>query len=174
MGATIMITIEEARRVAIEEPGLVSSGGFDALTRPLIGLKVALARQAYGSVLMIEMGRLTQGTGPRWHLRGEASLVFEWHWRFEAGSDAVFGSSSEAAFIYAQLIELRGQRVTGIRLEGRFPELILELSGGLRARSLPCVEEDPGWWLWLPDKSSLHWEEGTLRHEGPAATPRRP
>lgn len=170
-----MITVEEARRVTIERPGLVSKDGFEALTRPLIGLTVALARQAYDSVLMIEMGRLTQGTGPRWHLRGEASLVFEWSWRFETDSGVVFGSSSEAAFVYAQLVELRGQKVTGIRLEGRFPELILELSGGLRARSLACVEDDPGWWLWLPDKSSLHWEDGALRHEGPPdATPRRP
>lgn len=172
---TIMTTIEEALGVTAERPMPVSSPDFDALTRPLIGLKVALARQAYGSVLMIEMGRLTQGTGPRWHLQGEASLVFEWSWRFETDSEVVFGSSSEAAFVYAQLVELRGHRVTGIRLEGRFPELILELSGGLRVRSLACVEDDPGWWLWLPDRSSLHWEDGALRHEGPPApTPRRP
>ncbi len=162
-----MMTIEETRGARVDRPVLVSSERFDALIRPLIGLKVALARQGYGSVLMIELGRLTQGSGSRRYLRGEASLVFEWSWRFEADSRVAFGSSSAAPFVYAQLIELRGQRVTGIRLEGRFPELILELSGGLRAHSLACVEEDPGWWLWLPDRSSLHWEGGAIRHEPP-------
>lgn len=164
-----MMTIEETRGARADRPVQVSHAGFDALIRPLIGLKVALARQGYGSVLMVELGRLTQGTGSRRYLQGEVSLVFEWSWRFETASGVAFGSGSEAPFVYAQLIELPGQRVTGIRLEGRFPELILELSGGLRARSLACVEEDPGWWLWLPDRSSLHWEDGAIRHE-PAGT----
>jgi hypothetical protein len=162
-----MTTIEEARRVPAGQPGSVSGDGFDALIRPLIGLRVALARQAYGSVLMVELGRLAPGAGPRWHLRGEASLVLEWSWRFETDSGVAFGSSSTAPFVYAQLAELRGQRVAGIHLEGRFPELILELSGGLRAHSLACVEGDPGWWLWLPDRSSLHWEDGAIRHQRP-------
>jgi len=59
--------------------------------------------------------------------------------------------------------------VTGVRLEGPFPELVLELSEGLRARSPACVEGDPGWWLWLPDKSSVHWEKRALRHQRPKA-----
>lgn len=164
-----MTTVEQAREVRIERPVLVSDDGFDAAIRPLIGLKVALARQGYGSVLMVELGRLTQGSGSRRYLRGEASLVFEWSWRFETDSGIAFGSSSTPPYVYAQLNELRGQRVTGIHLEGRFPELILELSGGLRAHSLACVEGDPGWWLWLPDRSSLHWEDGAIRHERPAA-----
>jgi hypothetical protein len=162
-----MITIEEARRVQIERQSLVPGEGFAELTTPLVGLKVALARQAYGSVLMIELGRLSQGSGSRPHLRGEASIVLEWSWRFETDSDVIFGSCSEAPFVYAQLLELRGQRITGIRLEGRYPELVVELSSGLRAHSLACVESDPGWWLWLPDRSSLHWQGGALRHEPP-------
>jgi len=168
-----MITIEETRGIGIERPVFGPNDSFDTLTRPLIGLQVALARQAsrqaYGSVLMLELGRLTQGSGSRPYLRGDASLVFEWSWRFETDLGVAFGSSSSAPFVYAQLAELRGQRVTGIHLEGRFPELVLELSGGLKARSLACVESDPGWWLWLPDKSSLHWESGSLRHEQPRA-----
>ena len=167
----MMITVEQAHEIEIERPVLASGDSFTTLTRPLIGLQVALARQAsrqaYGSVLMLELGRLTQGSGSRPYLRGEASLVFEWSWRFETDAGVAFGSSSSAPFVYAQLAELRGQRMTGIRLEGRFPELILELSGGLSARSLACVESDPGWWLWLPDKSSLHWENGAIRHEQP-------
>lgn len=162
-----MTTIEQSRGIRIEPPAFLSDEGFAAAVRPLIGLKVALARQGYGSVLMIELGRLTPGSGTRRHLRGEASLVLEWSWRFEAASGVAFGSSSGPAFVYAQLLELRGQRVTGITLEGRCPELIVELSNGLRARSLTCVEGDPGWWLWLPDKSSLHWEDGAIRRERP-------
>jgi hypothetical protein len=164
-----MTTIEEAG-VRVARPVFVPSDSFETLIRPLIGLKVALARQAYGSVLMLELGRLTQGSGSHRHLRGDASLVLEWSWRFETDSGVAFGSSSEAPFVFAQLAELKGQRVTGIRLEGRFPELILELSGGLRVHSLACVEGDPGWWLWLPDGSSLHWEDGDVRHEKPRAS----
>lgn len=167
MGVMDMMTVEQVRRIEIERPILGSGDSFDMLTRPLIGLQVALARQAYGSVLMLELGRLTQGSGSRRYLRGDASLVFEWSWRFETDSGIAFGSSSSAPFVYAQLAELRGQRVTGVRLEGRFPELVLELSGGLRAHSLACVESDPGWWLWLPDKSSLHWADGAIQHERP-------
>jgi hypothetical protein len=163
----MLTTIEETRGIGIERPVFGSNDGFETLTRSLIGLQVALARQAYGSVLMLELGRLTQGSGARRYLRGDASVVFEWSWRFETDSGVAFGSSSSAPFVYAQLNELRGQRVTGVRLEGRLPELILELSGGLRARSLACVEGDPGWWLWLPDRSSLHWENGAIRYERP-------
>jgi|SRR3954449_2167530 hypothetical protein len=162
-------TITETRGIGIERLLLGSSPNFDTLTRPLSGLQVSLARQASrqacGSVLMLELGRLTQGSGARPYLRGEATLAFEWSWRFETDSGVLFGSSSETAFVYLQLNELQGQRVTGIRLDGQFSELVLELSGGLRARSLACVEGDPGWWLWLPDKSSLHCEKGALRHE---------
>jgi len=169
----MMTTIEETRGIGIERLLLGSYDGLDTLMRPLIGLPVSLARQASrqacGSVLMLELGRLTQGSGSRPYLRGEATLVFEWSWRFETDSGVIFGSSSEAAFVYLQLAELPGQRMTGIRLDGPFPELVLELSGGLRARSLACVEGDPGWWLWLPDKSSLHWEKGALRHQRPKA-----
>jgi hypothetical protein len=169
----MLTTIEETPGIGIERLLLGSGVSFNALTRPLIGLQVSLARQASrqacGSVLMLELGQLTQGSGSRPYLRGEATLVFEWSWRFEADSGVIFGSSSEAAFVYLQLAELQGQRVTGIRLDGPFPELVLELSGGLSARSLACVEGDPGWWLWLPDKSSLHWEKGALRHQRPKA-----
>ena len=166
-------TIAETRGIGIERLLLGSSSNFNTLTRPLIGLQVSLARQASrqacGSVLMLELGRLTQGSGARPYLRGEATLAFEWSWRFETDSGVLFGSSSETAFVYLQLTELQGKRVTGIRLDGPFSELVLELSGGLRARSLACVEGDPGWWLWLPDKSSLHCEKGALRHERPQA-----
>ncbi len=167
----MLTAIEKNLGIGIEQLLLGSHHNFDTLTRPLIGLQVSLARQASrqacGSVLMLELGQLMQGSGSRPYLRGEATLVFEWSWRFETDSGVVFGSSSEAAFVYLQLAEVQGQRVTGIRLEGPFPELVLELSGGLRARSLACVEGDPGWWLWLTDKSSLHWEKGTLRHQKP-------
>lgn len=163
--------VKQSRGIEIDRPFFGPTTNFDALTRPLIGLPVMLARQASrqscGSVLMLELGRLTQGSGARPYLRGDASLVLEWSWRFETDSGIIFGSSSAAGFVYLQLAEVQGQRVTGVRLEGPFPELVLELSGGLRARSLACVEGDPGWWLWLPDKSSLHWENGALRHEKP-------
>jgi hypothetical protein len=160
-----MTTIEEVHEPRVDLPVLASCGDFAALTRPLIGFRVALARQRCGSALTVELGQLTPASGPRPYLRGEASFMLEWNWRFEMESGVAFGSSSSNAFAYAQLAELRGQRVTGIYLESRLPELVVELGGGLRAHSLACVEGDPQWWLRLPDNSALHWAGGALRHE---------
>jgi hypothetical protein len=160
-----MTTIGNVQAPRVDPPVFAPSEDFTALTRPLVGLKVALARQGYGSVLTLELGRLIPTSGPRRYLRGEASLTLEWNWRFETESRVLFGSSSSDPFLYAQLLELRGQRVTGVYLEGRLPELVVELSGGLRARSLACVEGDPQWSLSLPDGTLLYCEGCALRHE---------
>jgi hypothetical protein len=160
-----MTTIEEVYEPRVDLPVLASCGDFAALTRPLIGLRVALARQGYGSALTVELGQLTPASGSRRYLRGEASFTLEWNWRFEMELGVAFGSSSSNPFVYAQLAELRGQKVTRVYLESRLPELVVELSGGLRAHSLACVEGDPQWCLRLPDSSALHWGGGALRHE---------
>src|SRR3954467_7662554 len=135
-----MTTIEEFQKLRVDLPIFNLGEDFAVLTRPLIGLKVALARQEYGSALTLELGGLIPTSGPRRYLRGEASLMMGRNWRFEMESGVAFGSSSSSPFIYAQLAELRGQRVTGIYLENRLPELVVELSGGLRAHTLSCGE----------------------------------
>src|SRR3954452_138174 len=160
-----MTTIEEFQKPRLDVPIFNWCEDFATLTRSLVGLKVALARQEYGFALTLELGQLIPTSGPRRFLRGDASLMLGRNWRFEMESGVAFGSSSSSPFIYAQLAELRGQRVTGIYLENRLPELVVELSGGLRAHPLSCGEGDPYWCLMLSDHSSLHWEDGALRHE---------
>src|SRR5215213_9532143 len=90
----------------------ISREEFMDLTRPLIGLPVSLARQRPGGALIIDLGGLTPAPGPRRGLRGEASLVLEWDWRFEVESGILFGSSSSEPFVYSQLMSLMGQGVT--------------------------------------------------------------
>lgn len=152
---------------------IISREEIASLTRPLIGLEVARAYQGYGSVVHMGFGRLIPAIG-RWKgLRAEASLMLEWDWRFETDSGVVFGSSSSNPDLDAGLAELAGQSVVAISLEGRLPELVVELSGGLRARSCSCHEGDPRWGLWLPDGTWIHCKAGMLHHsrmgEGKAA-----
>lgn len=136
-----------------------------SLTRPLIGLEVARAYQGYGSTARIDLGRLIPAIGRRRGLRAEASLMLEWDWRFETDSGIVFGSSSSNPVQEAGLAELAGQSVVAAGVEGRLPEIVVELSGGLRARSCSCHEGDPRWGLWLPDDTWIHCEAGVLHHE---------
>lgn len=135
-----------------------------SLTRPLIGLEVARAYQGYGSVVHMDFGRLMPAIGRRQGLRAEASLMLEWDWRFETDSGVVFGSSCSGPDLAAGLAELAGQSVVAVGVEGRLPELVVELSGGLRARSCSCHEGDPRWGLWLPDGTWIHCEAGVLHH----------
>lgn len=144
---------------------IVSRDELTDLARPLVGLKVSLARQVHGGMLVMDLGRLTPTPGPRRYLRGEVSLLFEWDWRFETDSRIVFGSSSSDPFIHAQLTSLGDQAVAGVRLERGIPDLVVELGGGLRVRSAGCVEGGPHWSVWLRDNSWLYCVEGALHHE---------
>jgi hypothetical protein len=144
---------------------IVSPEELTALTLPLVGLRVSLARQINGCTLAMDLGRLAPASGPRRYLRGEFSILFDWDWRFETDSGIVFGSSSSEPFIYAQLTSLGDQSVSAVRLERGAPDLVVELSGGLRVRSAGCVEGGPHWSVWLSDSSWLYCAEGALHHE---------
>jgi hypothetical protein len=146
---------------------IVSPDEFRNLTRPSIGLGVSLTRQVNGCMLVMDLGRLTPTPGPRRYLRGEVSILFEWDWRFETDSGVLFGSSSSDPFVYAQLASLGAQTVLEIDLERGIPDLVVELSGGMRVRSASCAEGDPRWSVWLADGSWLHCEEEALHHEAP-------
>jgi hypothetical protein len=141
---------------------IVSREEFPSLTRPLIGLKVARASQGYGSAILVDLGRLIPEIGGRRSLRAEAALILEWDWRFETESGIVCGSSSSNPAIADGLAELEGRSVVAVRVEGRLPELVAELDGGLWIRSCACVEGDPQWSLRLPGGSWLHCEAGAI------------
>ena len=143
---------------------IISREEFASLTRPLIGIKVARAYQGYGSVVHMDLGRLRPAIGGRLDLKGEVSLMLEWDWRFETDSGIAFGSSSSHPDLATELAELEGQSVVAFSLEGRLPDLVVELSGGLRARSCSCREGDPRWGLWLPDSTWIHCEAGVLHY----------
>lgn len=144
---------------------VVSREEFSDLTRSMIGLPVSLARQGLDGALILDLGRLTPTSGPRRYLCGEVSLVLEWDWRFEWKSEIVFGASSSEAYVYAQLSTLSGQSVVGVRVQGEVPELVVDFSQGLRARSFASAEGDARWNLGLADGSCLYCERGALHHE---------
>ena len=144
---------------------IVSRDEFTDLAVPMVGLKVSLARQVNGGMLVMDLGRLTPTPGPRRYLRGEVSILLDWDWRFETDSGIVFGSSSSDPFIHAQLISLGDQSISGVRLERGTPDLVVELGGGLRVRSAGCAEGGPHWSVWLSDSSWLYCAEGALHHE---------
>jgi hypothetical protein len=143
---------------------IISREEFASLTRPLIGIKVARAYQGYGSVVHMDLGRLRPAIGGRLDLKGEVSLMLEWDWRFETDSGIAFGSSSSQPDLATELAELEGQSVVAFSLEGGLPDLVVELSGSLRARSCSCREGDPRWGLWLPDSTWIHCEAGALHY----------
>jgi hypothetical protein len=144
---------------------IISREELARLTHPLIGLEVSRASSGYGSAVLMDFGQLTPVTlGRRQSLRGEARLMLEWDWRFETDLGIVFGSSSSNPDLAAGLAELEGQSVVALSVEGNPPDLVVELSGGLRARSCSCREGDPRWALWLPDRTFIHCEAGVLHH----------
>jgi len=160
-----MMRTKPAEELQVDSSLIVSLADAAALTRPLTGLPVSIARQVADGALVIDLGLLTPAAGPRRYLRGEASIVLQGDWRFETDSGVVFGSSSSEAFIYGQLMSLIGQTVVRISMAEGIPELVLELSGGLRARSFACIEGSPRWSLCLGDGSWLLCDGSALRHD---------
>ena len=69
--------------------------------------------------------------------------MLEWSWRFESEREVVFGASDSHPVIETGLAGLTGSRIVDIRLEGRLPELVFELSSGLWLRSFAPLGGDP-------------------------------
>ena len=53
-----------------------------------------------------------------------------------------------------RLPKLKGRTVTSINVEGRLPELIIQLSGGLWVHSFATEEGQPQWCVFLDRKQS--------------------
>ncbi len=144
----------------------ISSEQFHALTRPLIGLSVSRTWQGYGTAIFFELGDLVE----RKHTRkdgstrithwGQATVDLEIGWRVERLRSVYFGSSSEDKRISNCLNKLQGLEVVNVTVQGRLPEIVVQLSGGFWLQSFSTWEGQPEWALFFNENAETRsWIE---------------
>jgi hypothetical protein len=148
-------------------PKVISTDEFQNLTRRLVGLPVSAAWRGFGSAVFFEFGQLSQNGTKQ--AKGEATAMIEWSWRVEKAKSVMFGSFSGEPKIARGLQSLVGRRVMEVVVEGRLPELVIHLSGGLWVHSFTTVEGHPEWSLFLPGNNCLSSRLGRLEKEACAA-----
>lgn len=139
----------------------ITAAGFRERVAPLLGMEVSRAWRGHGSALFLELGALHDEPGFR-GAQGQATVMIEWSWRVERPRSIAFGSWSTDRKMDFAIPRLAGRRVESIAAEGRLPELVIALSGGLWVHAFTTVEEQPQWVLFLPDQSWLHVVGGRL------------
>ena len=141
----------------------ISRKEFTELTRCLLDLPVSHAWRSGGSAIFLELGKLTsdEENNPN----GEATFMLEFDWRVEKLRSIYFGSTSGNRKIANGLRRLTQQKVTGVEVEGRLPELILTFSGNLWLRTFTLYEPQPMWTIFLPSGKCLSSEQGKIKIE---------
>jgi hypothetical protein len=91
--------------------------------------------------------------------------MIEWSWRVEGPRSIRFGSWSTDTKIDHGLPRLAGRRVRDVTLEGRIPELVVALSGGVWVHSFATVEPQPRWVLFLGDGDWCFCRRGRLERQ---------
>ena len=133
---------------------------FQAITRTLIGLRISRAWRSDGSIVYFELGQLS----PHHYTRkdgsiltryyGEASIYLELGWRVERLRSIFFGSSSSRKRIDNCLKKMEGLEVMDISIQGRLPELVVQLSDGFWLQSFSSDEGQPEWDLRFGEDAS--------------------
>jgi len=120
-----------------------------------------LAWKGYGSVIFLELGRLSPPRQPRGqHERGEACVCVGWNWRVESSSSILFGSADTRPKIAEGIRGLQGSRIDNIAVDCAVPEILLSFSNHQRMRSLAITIGDPEWGIRLPSGSWLSTRNG--------------
>jgi len=142
----------------------ITAAEFRGWVAPLEGLAVSRAWRGHGTALFLELGALHEvpllrgGTS----LKGAATVMIEWSWRVERPRSIAFGSWSTDRRMDFGVARLQGRRVAGVTVEGRLPELVMALSGGVWVHAFSTVEGQPRWTVFLPDGSWLTVAGGLL------------
>jgi hypothetical protein len=115
-------------------------------------------------MLCLELGKLGryERTG---NPKGEAAIMLEWDWRVERRRAIAFGTSSSDGRMDRGIASLQNRMVEALTLEGRLPELLAHLSGGLLLRSLAAVEGQPQWSLFVSRSTWLTVRRGHIYRE---------
>ena len=137
---------------------IISTDQFAEHVRPISGLPISHVWRGYGSAIFIEFGDLTECTvqyrGGRQSIfhDGQFGVMIQWSWRVERPRSIYFGSWSTNKVIDNRLPKLLHKTVKSIEVEGRLPELVIELSEGLWVHSFSTNEGQPYWCLYLDRK----------------------
>lgn len=144
-------------------PEVISTDEFRELTRCLVGLTVSKVWRGFGSAVFFEFGKLSRhGTT---QAKGEATAMLEWSWRVEKARSVMFGSLSGERKIARGLQALSGRKALDVLVEGRLPEIVIRLSGGLWVHSFTTAEGHPEWTLFLPGNTCVSSRLGRLEKE---------
>src|SRR4028119_424653 len=117
------------------------------MTRSFIGLPVSRTWRGYGTAIFFELGELSPRNRTRkdgsistthW---GQATIDLEIGWRVERPRSIFFGSSSGDRRISNCLKKLERLEIVDITIQGRLPELIVQLTGGYWLHSFSTWEE---------------------------------
>ena len=144
-------------------PEVISTEEFQKLTRRLVGLPVSKVWRGFGSAVFFEFGELSQNGTKQ--AKGEATAMLEWSWRVEKAKSVLFGSFSGERKIARGLQSLAGRKILDVVVEGRLPEIVIHLSGGLWVHSFTTVEGHPEWTLFLPGNTCVSSRLGRLEKE---------
>jgi len=147
----------------------IGSKDFITLTRQIIGLPVSRTWRGYGTAIFFELGKLSEHRKRRdgsISLWGEVTIDLEIGWRVERKQSIYFGSSSGHWRINNCLDKLQGLKIVNITLQGRLPELIVELSNGIWLHSFSTWEGQPDWTLFFnnysPNRQWLFSKRGNI------------
>lgn len=144
----------------------ITTEEFRTLTRPLIGLTVSRVWRGYGTAVFFELGDLAE----RKHTRkdgstrithwGQATVDLEIGWRVERIRSVYFGSSSGNKRISNCLNKLQGLEVVNVTVQGRLPEIVVQLSGDFWLQSFSTWEGQPDWALFSNENAETrNWIE---------------
>lgn len=89
--------------------------------------------------------------------------MIEWSWRVERAQSIAFGSWSGDLKIFNGLKKLENLSVVEVSIEGRLPELVVQLSGNFWLHSFVTVESQPEWCLFLDRNRWVDSANGRLR-----------
>jgi hypothetical protein len=137
---------------------------FHTMTRSFIGLPVSRTWRGYGTAIFFELGQLlphhrTRKDGSvRTTYWGQATIDLEIGWRIERSRSIFFGSSSGDRRISNCLKKLEGLEIMDVIIQGRLPEVIVQLSGGFWLHSFSTWEGQPDWTLFFNENGdSRKW-----------------
>lgn len=146
----------------------LSETEFAQIVKPLIEMPISWTWRGYGTTIFLEFGILKEEEKQRkdgsWRIsrRGEITLMLQYGWRVERLRSIAFGSDSSKTKIETGLARLRGNQIINVSVEGRLPEIVLQLSNGYWVRSFVAWAGQPAWSLLFRESANVdYWTDVT-------------
>jgi hypothetical protein len=140
---------------------IVTPDEFRQLVRPLCGLTLSRVWRGYASALFLEIGPLSDdvrvrsdGTR-RVSKKGQFGVMIQWGWRVERSRSIWFGSGNTQRIIDNRLPLLEGMKLVNIEINGRLPEIVIELSDARWIHSFSPTQSQPEWCVFLDREQKI-------------------